>query len=187
MRSPFTSNPLADPEPLIERVYSYVAHRLGHGPDAEDVTSEVFERAVRYGASFDPRKGDPLAWLLGIARRVIADAGAARPLLVARDEERIAPGDVGEDVASRLTLIAALASLEERDRDLIALRYGADLTARQIGLVLEITTHAVEVALQRALDRLRAKLPEELRSRTRTSNEQPVRIRPHPAVKGSEP
>jgi DNA-directed RNA polymerase specialized sigma24 family protein len=86
MRSRFaTRHPLADPEPLIERVYLYVAHRLGHGADAEDVTSEVFERAVRYGASFDPRRGDPLAWLFGIARRVIADAGTARSLPLARD------------------------------------------------------------------------------------------------------
>jgi len=50
--------------------------------------------------------------------------------------------------------------LEERDRDLIALRYGADLTARQIGDVLGMTTHAVEVALSRTLDRLRTKLGE---------------------------
>jgi len=39
------SDPLANPEPLIRRVYAYVAYRLGDGPDAEDVTSQVFERA----------------------------------------------------------------------------------------------------------------------------------------------
>ena len=58
----------------------------------------------------------------------------------------------------RQTLAAAVAALSERDRDLIALRYGADLTARQIGDVLEIGTHAAEVALGRALDRVRARL-----------------------------
>ena len=43
---------LADPRPLIERVYGYVAYRIGDGPDAEDVTSETFERALRYRDSY---------------------------------------------------------------------------------------------------------------------------------------
>src|SRR5918999_4894134 len=53
----FGRDPLANPEPLIRRVYSYVAYRLGDGPDAEDVTSDVFERALRYRESYDRQKG----------------------------------------------------------------------------------------------------------------------------------
>lgn len=64
-------DPLRNPEPLIRRVYGYVAYRIGDGPDAEDITSETFERALRYQKSFDPQKGEPLAWLIGIARRLI--------------------------------------------------------------------------------------------------------------------
>ena len=41
-------DPLADPQPLIERVYAYVAYRVGDGVHAEDITSEGFERALRY-------------------------------------------------------------------------------------------------------------------------------------------
>ena len=40
----FRVDPLANPEPLIKRVYAYVAYRVGDGPDAEDLTSETFER-----------------------------------------------------------------------------------------------------------------------------------------------
>ena len=43
----FGRDPLADPEPLIRRVYAYVAYRIGAGPDAEDVTSDVFELGTR--------------------------------------------------------------------------------------------------------------------------------------------
>src|SRR3954454_3918070 len=67
-------DPLAYPQLLIKRVYAYVAYRIGHGADAEDVTSATFERALRYRDSFDPRRGDPASWLIGIARRCIADA-----------------------------------------------------------------------------------------------------------------
>ena len=153
-------DPLANPEPLIERVYLYVVYRLGPGPDAEDVTSEVFERAVRYRGSFDPRKGDFLAWLFGIARRLIGEVASARSTAPLELVDAIAPGDLAEDAARRLTIATAVAGLDDRDRDLIALRYGADLTARQIGDVLGMTTHAVEVALHRALARLRASLVE---------------------------
>src|SRR5438046_1244825 len=72
-------DPLADPAPLIRRVYSYVAYRIGDGPDAEDVTSEVFERALKYRASYDGSRGKPLPWLLGIARRCADDALSRRP------------------------------------------------------------------------------------------------------------
>ena len=49
-------------------------------------------------------------------------------------------------------------ALGERDRELIALRYGADLTARQIGELVGLQTNAVEVALHRALQTLRGLL-----------------------------
>jgi RNA polymerase sigma-70 factor (ECF subfamily) len=171
-------NPLAHPEPLIRRVYAYVAYRIGDGPDAEDVTSAVFERALRYRDSYDRRKGTPVSWLIGIARREIDSALAGRPLLSGdeRADDRAAPGDLAEDAARRLTVGAAIASLDARDRELVALRYGADLTARQIGELLGMQTNAVEVALHRALARLRAELgPDSV----------PGAVRPSPAPAGA--
>jgi RNA polymerase sigma-70 factor (ECF subfamily) len=150
-------DPLADPQPLIRRVYAYVAYRIGDGADAEDVTSATFERALRYRDTFDPRRGDAAAWLIGIARRCIADA-AHRPDTPSGDLPDL-PGEAHDDLAhSRIDLRAALEGLDERDRELLALRYGADLTARQIAELLELKTNAVEVALHRALGRLRKEL-----------------------------
>jgi RNA polymerase sigma-70 factor (ECF subfamily) len=147
-------DPLADPQPLIRRVYAYVAYRIGDGADAEDVTSDAFERALRYRSSFDPRRGDPAAWLIGIARRCIADAALRGDLPT--DEVPETPVESHEEPSlRRLELRAAVARLDERDRELLALRYGADLTAKQIAELLELKTNAVEVALHRALGRLR--------------------------------
>jgi RNA polymerase sigma factor (sigma-70 family) len=152
-------DPLSNPEPLIRRVYSYVAYRVGDGPDAEDLTSETFERALRYRQSYDPRKGEPAAWLIGIARRCIE--GRPARLEVATDPpDQPALNDLEDRTVRRLALSAAVDRLEERDRELIALRYGADLTARQIAELLAIRTNAVEVALHRALQRLRSSLEE---------------------------
>lgn len=148
-------DPLANPEPLIRRVYAYVAYRVGDGPDAEDITSETFERAVRYRRSYDSRKGEPVAWLIGIARRCIE--GRPPSLEVASEHlEAADERDLEDDALRRIMLSGAVAQLEERDRELIALRYGADLTARQIAELLGAKTNAIEVALHRALGRLRA-------------------------------
>jgi len=151
-------DPLADPERLIPQVYSYAAYRLGDGPDAEDVTSEVFERAIRYRKSYDEAKGEPVAWLLGIARRSVDAALADRPRNRVDFEEIAGDDGIEDDSVRRLTLAAALAELSERDQELIALRYGAELTAAQIAQVMELQTNTVEVALHRALSRLRAVL-----------------------------
>jgi RNA polymerase sigma-70 factor, ECF subfamily len=151
-------DPLADPGPLIRRVYAYVAYRVGDGPEAEDLTGEVFERAIRYRSSYDPGHGSPLPWLIGIARRCI---DSRRPTPVPGDavgSEEIAPGDLEAAAVERLTLAAALSTLDQRSRELVALRYGADLSARQIGTLLDLRTNAVEVALHRALARLRSEL-----------------------------
>lgn len=150
-----SSDPLADPEPLIRRVYSYVAYRVGDGAEAEDVTSEVFERALRSLHTYDRSRGAPIAWLLGIARRCIVDSAAARVTTDADPPEMAETGDLEARTVERLSLAGAIALLDEREQDLLALRYGADLTARRIGELLGMRTNAVEVALHRALTRLR--------------------------------
>jgi RNA polymerase sigma-70 factor (ECF subfamily) len=134
-----------------------VAYRIGDGPDAEDVTSEVLENALRYRASFDPARGEPHTWLLGIARRCVSHHLSSRVTLV-ESPELAAAGSLEAEAIERIALESALGRLSERDRDLVALRYGADLKERQIAEILELSTGAVEVALHRARNRLRAEI-----------------------------
>jgi len=151
-------DPLAHPERLIRAVYAYVAYRVGPGADAEDITSDVFERALRYRESYDPKRGEPIAWLIGIARRCVNGALTDAHHTLDSVEDRAAPGDLADDAVRRLSLVDAVSQLGERDRDLIALRYGADLTGRQIGEILDMSANAVDVAAHRALERLRQTL-----------------------------
>ena len=149
----------ADTRHLVRHVYAYVAYRIGDGPDAEDITSETFERALRYRHAFDSRRGNEMQWLIGIARRCIADVALRREIPIDNVSEQAIEGHE-ERVLRRGELTAAVARLDERDRELVALRYGGDLTARQIGELLGLKTNAVEVALHRALARLRRDLSE---------------------------
>lgn len=165
-------DPFADTETLIRRVYAYVAYRLGDGPQAEDVTSDVFERALRYRASFDESRGEPLAWLIGIARRSVETARAAGRPQMLEATEAAAPGDLEADTLLRLQVRDAVAELDDRDRELVALRYGADLSAKQIAVLLGIESNAVDVALHRVRARLRARLePDESQPRAPDATE----------------
>jgi RNA polymerase sigma factor (sigma-70 family) len=156
------SDPLARPEMLFRRVYAYVAYRLGPGPDAEDVTNDVFERALRYRGSYDRTRSEPVSWLVGIARRCIAESVGDRHAVPSPVvNEKIDPDDLEEQTVRRLRIRAAVAELGPRERELVALRYGADLTAARIGDVLGLEANTVEVALHRALRRLRASLEEQ--------------------------
>ena len=148
-------------ELLIRSVYGYVAYRIGDGPDADDVTSTTFERALRYGASYDTRKGPQVAWLIGIARRCIDDFHASRSEDPYELVDAAAPGDLETEALGRLTLRDAIRRLDPRERELIALRYGADLEMKQVAAVLGERTNTLEVALHRALARLRRMLAEE--------------------------
>lgn len=154
-------DPLSDPV-LMRRLYAYVAFRLGDGPDAEDVVSDTLERGLRYRKSYDARKGELIAWLIGIARNCIAELHsrpAAVPLLTS--DTGATSADLEQEIVERLALAAAVARLEERDRELVALHYGADLTPREIARLLDAKPNAVEVALHRARSRLRSLLERE--------------------------
>ena len=63
--------------------------------------------------------------------------------------------DLEAEVVRRVTVANAVAALDDRDRELIALRYGADLNMRDIGQLLDMRTNAIDVALHRCRERLR--------------------------------
>jgi DNA-directed RNA polymerase specialized sigma24 family protein len=139
-------------------VYAYVAYRIGAGADAEDITSQVFERAVRYRDSYDTARGTPIAWLVGIARRVMNGDAPPPPFPIDDATGVVEDFDLETEVVNRVTLQDVVATLSERDRELIALRFGADLTTRQIGELIGASPGAVDVAIHRAIERLRTKL-----------------------------
>jgi RNA polymerase sigma-70 factor (ECF subfamily) len=153
-------DPLAHPGPLLDRVYAYVAYRLGPGALAEDVTADAFERALRYRKSYDPARGTPEAWIIGIARRCIADHATpseSEPPV----ESNGASNGFEDDAVERLALAEAISSLSDRDRELVALRYGADLDSKAIASLLDASPGSIDVAVHRALARLRSLLAED--------------------------
>jgi RNA polymerase sigma factor (sigma-70 family) len=141
-------------------VYAYVASLLQDAPAAEEVTAAAFERAYRKRNRFDPERGEPRAWLFGIARNAALDELRRR----GRQAELTAePADLdgfgaeegAEQSERRLAVSAALERLAPQERELIALKFFAGLENREIARVLEISESNAGTKLHRAITKLR--------------------------------
>lgn len=142
-----------------DRLFAFLVYRTGDRTIAEDLLGDVFERAFRAHARFDPQRGSETTWLYTIALNRLRDHHRRAHVERAVLERVIAAGtnivEASEDtIAERDRLMQALAVLNQRDRDIIALRFGADLTAPQIARVIEQPVTTVEGRLFRALRRL---------------------------------
>jgi RNA polymerase sigma-70 factor, ECF subfamily len=142
-----------------EAVFAYVASLLRDRSAAEEVTAAAFERAFRKRRSFDPRRGTQRAWLFGIARNAALDELRRRKrnaeLSVEPAGDEAAPEGEAEAAERRATVRAALATLEPRDRELIALKFHAGLNNAEIADVLGVSASNAGTRVHRALTRLR--------------------------------
>ncbi len=142
------------------RVYSYVASLLRDRSAAEDVTAQAFERAYRKRDRFSARRGSPEAWVFGIARNAALDElrklkRRARLESEPADESSPGPDEQAELAFARDEVRAALATLDPRDRDLVALKFAGGLTNGEIARVLGISETNVGSRLYRAVEKLR--------------------------------
>jgi RNA polymerase sigma-70 factor, ECF subfamily len=139
-------------------VYAYVATLLGDRGAAEDVVALAFERAWRKRRSFDARRGSERAWLFGIARNAALDevrARRRRGATLAIDPVDEAVEDDPEALVRRATVRAALAALEPRDRELVALKFHGGLSNGELARVLGTSESNVGTRLHRAVTKLR--------------------------------
>lgn len=146
----------------VWRVYGFFAYRMRNRADAEDLTQQTFERALRSWSRYDPARAGVTTWLLVIARNLLidhfrADRSARRQPLDALDGEHDALAETGEqpDLGLEPDLERALASLGARERDLIALRFGGDLTGPEIAEATGLSLANVQQILSRSLRRMR--------------------------------
>jgi len=142
------------------RVYAYVASLLRDRSAAEDVTALAFERAYRKRGRFSTRRGSPEAWVFGIARNAALDELRKLKRRARLESEPVdvwAPGpdEEAERAFGREEVRAALASLDPRDRDLVALKFAGSLSNGEIARVLGISETNVGSRLYRAVEKLR--------------------------------
>jgi len=148
------------------RLYAYLYYRVGNADVAEDLCGEVFERAVKHIRRFKPRDGGLGGWLTRIAQNLARDyfrrnrGKAPDPLEL--NESWIADG---ADPASHLLgqeateyLRTALQRLTPEQRDVILLRFIAQMRTPEVASMMNKTTGAVKALQHRALASLRREL-----------------------------
>ena len=152
---------------LFPPLYGYVRFRVGDVQVAEDLTALAFERALsRLATVREPER--VRAWLFTIARNAIADhRRRRRPAdgleMAERLEHLWIDSPEGEAVRRDewRRLVAYLAELNDRERELIGLKFAAGLANREIGQILDLSEANVAQIVHRAIVKLRRRFDAE--------------------------
>lgn len=150
----------------VAPVWRYVRTRVPSDADAEDVTSEVFVRAMRSWNRYDPRRGGVGGWLTGIAHHVVADWWARRVRELPTDEIPESRADAADGDAADPESVALrhadsddvrrhLSVLTPREREAVALRFGSQLSSEEIGAAMGISAPAARMLVYRGVGKLR--------------------------------
>jgi RNA polymerase sigma-70 factor (ECF subfamily) len=154
-------------------VYAYVARRVRNRDEAEDLTGEVFRKALASLPRFKWRGAPFAAWLFRIASNMIADRSKRVAKEVSLDESgattpggsaQVSKGAVTsqqkdlEDSERRALLFRLVDELAEDQGRVLVMRFAEEKSIREIAEVLERSEGAVKQLQFRALENLRAKL-----------------------------
>lgn len=149
----------------IWQVYGFFAYRLRSRGDAEDLTQLTFERALRAWKRYDASQAKVSTWLMVIARNLLidhfrADRSARQEPLDELDTQHDALAATPQRPQLGLApdLEHALAGLGDRERELIALRFGGDLSGPEIAELTGLSLANVQQILSRSLRQMRAEL-----------------------------
>jgi RNA polymerase sigma-70 factor, ECF subfamily len=149
-------------EAYFEKIYRYVAVKIGNRTEAEDLTQQVFVNALESINSYKMREVPFSAWLYRIAHNQIVDTlrKRSRRPTVELDESLPIPadGDLVEEIELKLEtkgLVEAAKKLTKLQQEVIALRFGADMPISQVAKVMGKNEGAIKALQHSAVAALR--------------------------------
>ena len=150
-------------ERYVDRIYSYIYHRVGNAHDAEDLTSRTFYRGLSHIQNYQD-KGIPFsAWLYRIAHNLVANFHrdrSRRPVvaldeLVAKGDGKERPDAVAESQDEIRLLQEAIAELDPPRRELLLLKFNEGLSNAEVGSIMGRSEGAIKSLYHRTLLQLR--------------------------------
>ncbi len=148
----------------MPRVFSYLRYRGFERATAEDLTSATFEKAWRARERYRKDRAAVSTWLLAIARNVAIDHLRRSRREVPIEDETLRDEATPEAAALRSAefgrLRALVGALPEREREILALKYGAGATNRAIATLTGLGESNVGTILHRTIGTLRARWDE---------------------------
>lgn len=148
----------------VRKIYAYVYYRTQHRETAEDLTSQVFLKALDKFGTFDESRGTFSAWIYGIARNALTDHYRASRETVDIDDvwDLKSSEDVARDVEARERvekLRPYLQALPKDQRELVFLRLWDGLSYKEIAEITGRSEDACKMAFSRTVARLRKEVP----------------------------
>ena len=151
-------------ESHVERVYRYLLSRLGQPADAEDVTAEVFIRAMKALHSYKPRGTPLMAWLYRIAHNQAVNLlkkRARRPENNLEDVVAPSPDDTEREALARASFAEAewaMEGLTPLQHQVISLRFAGELSIAETAAIMKRSQGAIKFLQYSALQALRRNL-----------------------------
>lgn len=146
-------------------IFRYFRYRGADANTANDLAAATFERALENLSSYDPAIAQAQTWLFTLARNLGSNywkAESARPSIPLEDDlPQVGDPSLEQTLINtqdKAAILRALQTLDERTREIVALKFGGPFTNRQIAELTELGESNVGVILYRALLKLRAQL-----------------------------
>jgi RNA polymerase sigma-70 factor (ECF subfamily) len=145
---------------LLPKIFHYFCYKVGDTAMAEELTAVTFEKAWMSRRNFHKSIGQIHAWMFGIARNVAVDYFRKNKIEISVEEmlELDSGNSVEDDVQSNLdfqTIVAILNRFSVRERDVIAMKYGAELSNREIAQLTKLSESNVGTILNRTVKKIR--------------------------------
>ncbi len=150
-------------EEYLPKVFRYVSYRLHDTGVAEDLTASVFEKALERFTSYRADKASFSTWLFTIARNTVIDhyRTSRKKKTVSLDkaakmaETKSSPEEEFARQEERQRLQVCLAALPTQEQDIVSLKFGSELTNRQIAQMIGLSESNVGTILYRTVRKLR--------------------------------
>ena len=154
----------------FNRVYNYVRYRCYDPQVADDITAQSFLKALSRISTYNPDKAPFGAWLFAIVRNLVSDyyrhekkynlVDIEDVEYIVQPQENRGIEESAEQREEKMKMLQALDKLPTRQRDLIALKFGSEMTNREIAQLAGLTEQNVGVLVHRGIKTLRKHLEE---------------------------
>lgn len=150
-------------EQNVAKVLRYVSFRVSDTDTAEDITSVVFEKALAKFTSFKAERASFSTWIISIARNAVTDHYRA----IGKEQDMkqsglrdvvgqiVSPEDEMVKAEEISKLKSALSELNTQEREIIAMKFGSEMTNREIAKALNLSDSNVGIIVYRTVRKLR--------------------------------